>query len=69
MRNVRQFAVPVRTASPSKSWDEISVMGEGCDTPSVTVEATMFYSTSAMQSKVNLCLSSLSKLNLSFEYY
>jgi hypothetical protein len=32
MRNVRLFAIPVRTASPSKSQDEISVRGEGCDT-------------------------------------
>jgi hypothetical protein len=39
---VQLFVVPVRTASPSKSRDEISVRGEGCDTPSVTVVATMF---------------------------
>jgi hypothetical protein len=29
---VRLFTVPVRIASPSKSQDEISVRGEGCDT-------------------------------------
>jgi hypothetical protein len=34
---MRLFTVPVRTRSPSKSRDEISVRGEGCDTPSVTV--------------------------------
>jgi hypothetical protein len=36
-----------------------------CDNPSVTVVATMFYSTSI----VNLGLSSLPKLNISVEYY
>jgi hypothetical protein len=36
------FAVPVRAATPSKSRGEISVRGEGCDTPSVTVAGTMF---------------------------
>jgi hypothetical protein len=35
------FVVSVRTATPSKSRDEISVRGEGYDTPSVTVAATM----------------------------
>jgi hypothetical protein len=35
------FAVSVRAATPSKSRDEISVRGEGCDTPSVTVAATV----------------------------
>jgi hypothetical protein len=39
---VRLFAVPVRGTNPSKSSDEISVRGEGCDTPSVTVAARMF---------------------------
>jgi hypothetical protein len=34
--------VPVRAAAPSKSQDEISVRGEGCDTTSVTVAATAF---------------------------
>jgi hypothetical protein len=38
---VRLFTIPIRAATPSKSWDEISVRGEGCDTPSVIVEATM----------------------------
>jgi hypothetical protein len=38
---VRLFAVSVRTVSPSKSQVKISVMGEGCDTPSVIVEATV----------------------------
>jgi hypothetical protein len=66
---VRLFVVPVRTASPSKSWDQISVRGEGYDTPSVTVAALVPYSTSTVQSTLYLGLSSLSKLNLSFEYY
>jgi hypothetical protein len=66
---VRLFTVPVRTASPSKSRDKISVRGEGCDTPSITVAATMFYNTFVVQSTMYLSLSSLSKLNLSFEYY
>jgi hypothetical protein len=35
------FVVFVRAATPSKSQDEISVRGEGCDTPSVTVAATV----------------------------
>jgi hypothetical protein len=39
---VRLFIIPIRTASPSKSRVEFSVWGEGCDTPSVTVAATMF---------------------------
>jgi hypothetical protein len=30
----------LKVTTPSKSRDEISVMGEGCDTPSVTVAAT-----------------------------
>jgi hypothetical protein len=47
----------------------ISVRGEGCDTPSVTVVAALFYSTSVVQSTLYLGLSSLPKLNLSFEYY
>jgi hypothetical protein len=38
---VRQFVVLVRIAAPSKSRGEISVRGEGCDTPSVTVVARM----------------------------
>jgi hypothetical protein len=38
---VRLFSVPVKTVSPSKSRVEISVREEGCDTPSVTVPATM----------------------------
>jgi hypothetical protein len=38
---VQLFTVSVRAATPSKSRDEISVRGEGCDTPSVTVAATM----------------------------
>jgi hypothetical protein len=49
---VRLFAVPVRAATPSKSREEISVRGEGCDTPRVTVAATMFYSTSVAQATV-----------------
>jgi hypothetical protein len=49
-------AVPVRTASHSKSQDEISVRGEGYDTPSVTVAASVFYSTSAVQSTLYLGL-------------
>jgi hypothetical protein len=39
---VRLFLVSVRAVTPSKSQGEISVKGEGCDTPSVTVAATMF---------------------------
>jgi hypothetical protein len=39
---VRLFDVPVRAATPSKSRGEISVREEGCDTPSVSVSATMF---------------------------
>jgi hypothetical protein len=38
---VQLFTISVRAATPSKSRDEISVRGEGCDTPSVTVAATM----------------------------
>jgi hypothetical protein len=38
---MRLFVVSVRTATPSKSQDEISVRGEGCDTPSVTIAATV----------------------------
>jgi hypothetical protein len=38
---VQLFAVSVRAATPSKSRDEISVRGEGCDSPSVTVVATV----------------------------
>jgi hypothetical protein len=29
---VSLFVVPIRTVSPSKSWVEISVSGEDCDT-------------------------------------
>jgi hypothetical protein len=36
---VRLFNVPVRTVSPSKSQVKISVRGEGCDNPSVTIAA------------------------------
>jgi hypothetical protein len=39
---VQLFTVPVRVATPYKSLGEISVRGEGCDTPSITVEATIF---------------------------
>jgi hypothetical protein len=38
------FTVSIRTATPSKSFSchsEISVRGEGCDTPSFTVVATV----------------------------
>jgi hypothetical protein len=35
------FAVSVSAATPSKSQGEISIRGEGCDTPSVTVAATV----------------------------
>jgi hypothetical protein len=38
---VQLFIVSVRAATPSKSRDEISVRGEGCDSPSVTIAATM----------------------------
>jgi hypothetical protein len=39
---VRLFAVPVRATTPSKSRGKISVRGEGCDTPSVTIAGTVF---------------------------
>jgi hypothetical protein len=52
-----------------KADHSINNVERSCDTPGVTVAATMFYSTSAVQSTVHLGLSSLSKLNLSFEYY
>jgi hypothetical protein len=35
-----------RTATPSKSWVEISVRGECCDTPGVTVATTVLNSVS-----------------------
>jgi hypothetical protein len=38
---VQLFNVSVRVATPSKSRDEISVRRESCDTPSVTVAATV----------------------------
>jgi hypothetical protein len=38
---VQLFVVSVRAPTASKSWDEISVRGEGYDTPSVTVAATV----------------------------
>jgi hypothetical protein len=36
------FTVPIRVTAPSKSRDKISVRGEGCDTSSFTVAATVF---------------------------
>jgi hypothetical protein len=39
---VPPFAVPIRVGAPSKSWDEISVRGEGCDTSSITIVAIVF---------------------------
>jgi hypothetical protein len=39
---VRLFTIPIRVAAPFKSQDEISVMGEGCDTPGVSIAATIF---------------------------
>jgi hypothetical protein len=45
---VQLFAVSVRAATPSKSQDETFVRGEGYATPSVTVLAIVFYSTSAV---------------------
>jgi hypothetical protein len=36
---VQLLTVSVRTATPSKSREEISVWEEGCDTTSVTVAA------------------------------
>jgi hypothetical protein len=45
---VQLFVVSIRAAAPSKSRDKISVRGEDCDTSTVTVVATMFYSTSAV---------------------
>jgi hypothetical protein len=38
---VQLFTVSVSAATPSKSRDEISVRGEGCDTPSITIIATV----------------------------
>jgi hypothetical protein len=38
---VQLFIVFVIAATPSQSRDEVSVRGEGCDTPSVTVAATV----------------------------
>jgi hypothetical protein len=38
---VQLFTVSIRAATPSKSQDEISIRGEGCDTPGVTVAATV----------------------------
>jgi hypothetical protein len=38
---VQLFVVSVRAATPSKSPHEISVRGEGCDTPSVTIVAAV----------------------------
>jgi hypothetical protein len=38
---VQLFDVSVRAATPSKSRDKISVRGKGCNTPSVTVAATV----------------------------
>jgi hypothetical protein len=39
---VRLFTVPIRTFLLFKSRDEISFKGKGCDSPGVTIEATMF---------------------------
>jgi acid stress-induced BolA-like protein IbaG/YrbA len=39
---VQLFAVSIRATTPSKSWDEISVRGDGCATTGVTIVATMF---------------------------
>jgi hypothetical protein len=39
---VRLFVIPIRAATPFKSRVKISIRGEGCDTPSVTVVATVF---------------------------
>jgi hypothetical protein len=38
------LTMSVRAATPSNSRGEIFVRGEGCDTPSVTVATTVFYS-------------------------
>jgi hypothetical protein len=45
---MRLFAVPISTFLFYKSRDKISFKGEGCDTPSVTVGATVFYGASTM---------------------
>jgi hypothetical protein len=39
---VQLFTIPIRAATPSKSQGEISVRGEGSDTPCVTIAATVF---------------------------
>jgi hypothetical protein len=38
---VQLFVVSIRAATPSKPRDEISVRGEGCDTSSAIVAATV----------------------------
>jgi hypothetical protein len=45
---VRLFVVLVRTFVLLKSWVDISFKGEGYDTTSVTVAATLFYGTLTM---------------------
>jgi hypothetical protein len=38
---VRLTVVSIRVITPSKSWDKISIRGEGYDTPGITVAATI----------------------------
>jgi hypothetical protein len=45
---VQLFTIPIRAATPSKSQGEISVRGEGSDTPCVTIAATVFEQCLAM---------------------
>jgi hypothetical protein len=53
---VQLFAVSVRAAAPSKSCNEISVRGEGCDSPSVTVAATV------PKQSLTMCFRSLNEI-------
>jgi hypothetical protein len=66
---MRLFTVPIRTFLLYKSHVEISLKGDGCDTPSVTVVATMFYSTPTMLSTMYVGLSSNLNSNPFFEYH
>jgi hypothetical protein len=66
---VRLFAVPFEPFLLPNLGMRFLLGGEGCDTPIITVADTLFYNASVVQPIVYLGLSSLSKLNLSFEYY
>jgi hypothetical protein len=53
---VRLFAISIRAFLLFKPRDEISFKGEGCDTPSVTIVATVFCSASTVSSSMYLGL-------------